>query len=199
MMLSLLLCAGLALAEPDPAILPPEPVTYPAEVTVADEAAPEPSPEPVPEALDPDDMSWGEWAYWGTGDLLLHLAGAIFAEAHRDHGAVLIADKIIEAIMVILTALGVVRYTRGSHPAPGQPASKRRPPASERLLAESEIRQISEKIRAEVEHQHQRQINRLDHRSAVLSAALIDFLGEQAAQELIALAGQTPGHDGAEP
>lgn len=109
----LLLAVGLALAEPDPSIPAPSPTMHPVNVTTVEA---EPADvvvmtleEPAEEEAVPE-LTWRQWLYYGAGDVLLYLAGAIFAEAHRDHGAVFILDKLTEAFFAVLTIFGVARY-----------------------------------------------------------------------------------------
>ena len=143
--------------------------------------------------------------YFMVGDALLWLAGWIFIPAHTDE-AVTGFVAMVAALAAHEARIWLAQHWRGWVRVASPTVKDRvagvvaqdRASTSERLLAEAEIRKIADDVRRAVEHQYERQINRLDHKSAVLSAALIDFLGEQAAQELIALAGQTPNHDGAE-
>jgi hypothetical protein len=144
--------------------------------------------------------------YFMVGDALLWLAGWVFIPAHTDE-AVTGFVAMVAALVAHEARIWLAQHWRGWARMAAPTVKDRvagvvaqdRASVSERVLAEAEIRKIADDVRRAVEHQYERQIKRLDHRSAVLSAALIDFLGEQAAQELIALAGQTPGHDGAEP
>lgn len=112
-MIALILCAGLALAEPDPSIPAPSPTMHPVDVTTVEA---EPTDvvvltleEPAEEEAAPE-LTWRQWLYYGFGDVLLYIAGSIFAEAHRGHGAVFILDKLTEAFFAVLTVFGVASY-----------------------------------------------------------------------------------------
>tara|TARA_Y100000593_G_scaffold28229_1_gene56391 strand:+ start:286 stop:852 length:567 start_codon:yes stop_codon:yes gene_type:complete len=188
MLYSLLLCAGMALAEPDPAILPPEPVTYPVEVTATDEAAPEPAPEPAP---DPDTDPVGpkpptqfQRLITGIGWII----GLVIGAPYNDEAFVIIVAGLLGE-----ARLWIDRRKRGrvadvrDHP---------RKPRALGALAERELRAMAD------QHVDLRinELTNLQRTQIVqLKNALAEYLEAEQSAEGAAMAGQIPNHDGKEP
>lgn len=172
-MLTLLLLGALALAEP--ADTPPEAdpieITSPVEAEAVLLDAADTGTEEAPAESAPD-LSWRQWLYYGAGDVLLYVAGAIFADGHRDLGAVLIFDKLLEVIMAILTALGFARYAHGRRENRGEP---------ERLgaLQERSVRSIAEPL---IEREVSQRIDELTNLQRTEIAALVAARKEDAQQ-----------------
>ena len=182
-MLSLLLCAGLALAEPDPAILPPEPVTYPAEVTAADEAAPEPAfesaPDPAPDPVEPKPPTQFQRLITGIGWII----GLVIGAPYNDEAFVIIVAGLLGEVR-----LWIDRRKRGRL-ADG-PESTRKPRALGALV-ERELRAIADE---HVDHRINELTNLQRTEIVQLKNALAEYLQAQQEAEGAAIAGQTPGY-----
>ena len=185
-MLSLLLMA-LAFAEPDPEITPPQDVA-PSEVAAlpeAEEVSPDPveadaipgeMPGSVPDP-EPEPLPWGLQLYFLISDAFWHLAGFLFIESHRDLGTVLLIDKITEAVMAILTAVGVVKV------AVPRLSKRARSPGSEALLGDAAVKRIE----ARVAEANGRQVNLLQTQLATTLQNLQETQAQRAAAEQVAV------------
>ncbi len=190
-----LLLVGLACADPQPApvITPPPPVVAPSEAAAPPEsstetpgeaqAAPAPEADAIPGEVsrsapepEPEPLPWGLRFYFLLSDAIWHLAGFLFIEAHRDLGTVLLIDKITEAVMAILTAIGVVRVAvprlnRGA-----------RPPGSEALLGDAAVKRIE----ASVAEANGRQVTLLQTQLTTALQQLHETQAQRAATEAMA-------------
>ena len=131
---------------------------------------------PAPAAAEPVELTARQWLYHSIVDTFIFIASAVFPAAHAYEGALLLIDKLLEALAAAATGLLVYRglaKRRGSKTVSDDAAALKRALHREQLLQE--------------------QVGRLRAQDAKRAALQVSLLQEVQASRAAAL--HTAGHE----